>query len=317
MIEVQNLTKTFNGKTVLKDVSFEVKEGEIFGYLGPNGAGKTTTLRIILGLLNPTSGNAFVMGQNLGLGENEALRNKVGVLLEDDGVYDRLSAYENLDYYAQLYGLSDRIERKKRIRELLESAGLSDRINDKVGRFSKGMRRKLALARAIVHEPEVLFLDEPSSGLDPEAQIMVRDLILQLSEEMGVTIFLNSHDLDEVQRICTKIAILQSGEIKAHDTVKNLRKKMDKPRVEITLSDSKDAEKALNILNSLDFVSVSDYDYERDDSRITAVIRNEKSSTILSVLMRNGIVVEEIKWVTKSLEDVYLDIVQKGREQNE
>jgi len=315
MIEVQNLTKTFNGKTVLKDVSFEVKEGEIFGYLGPNGAGKTTTLRIILGLLNPTSGNAFVMGQNLGLGENEALRNKVGVLLEDDGVYNRLSAYENLDYYAQLYGLSDRIERKRRIRELLESVGLSDRINDKVGRFSKGMRRKLALARAIVHEPEVLFLDEPSSGLDPEAQIMVRDLILQLSEEMGVTIFLNSHDLDEVQRICTKIAILQSGEIKAHDTVKNLREKMDKPRVEITLSDSKDAEKALNILNSLDFVSVSDC--ERDDSRITAVIRNEKSSTILSVLMRNGIVVEEIKWVTKSLEDVYLDIVQKGREQNE
>jgi len=315
MIEVQNLTKTFNGKTVLKDVSFEVKEGEIFGYLGPNGAGKTTTLRIILGLLNPTSGNAFVMGQNLGLGENEALRNKVGVLLEDDGVYDRLSAYENLDYYAQLYGLSDRIERKRRIRELLESVGLSDRINDKVGRFSKGMRRKLALARAIVHEPEVLFLDEPSSGLDPEAQIMVRDLILQLSEEMGVTIFLNSHDLDEVQRICTKIAILQSGVIKAHDTVKNLREKMDKPRVEITLSDSKDAEKALNILNSLDFVSVSDC--ERDDSRITAVIRNEKSSTILSVLMRNGIVVEEIKWVTKSLEDVYLDIVQKGREQNE
>ncbi|MCW3138485.1 MAG: ABC transporter ATP-binding protein [Methanophagales archaeon] len=315
MIEVQNLTKTFNGKTVLKDVSFEVKEGEIFGYLGPNGAGKTTTLRIILGLLNPTSGNAFVMGQNLGLGENEALRNKVGVLLEDDGVYDRLSAYENLDYYAQLYGLSDRIERKRRIRELLESVGLSDRINDKVGRFSKGMRRKLALARAIVHEPEVLFLDEPSSGLDPEAQIMVRDLILQLSEEMGVTIFLNSHDLDEVQRICTKIAILQSGEIKAHDTVKNVREKMDKPRVEITLSDSKDAEKALNILNSLDFVSVSDC--ERDDSRITAVIRNEKSSTILSVLMRNGIVVEEIKWVTKSLEDVYLDIVQKGREQNE
>lgn len=313
MIEVQNLTKTFNGKTVLKDVSFEVKEGEIFGYLGPNGAGKTTTLRIILGLLNPTSGNAFVMGQNLG--ENEALRNKVGVLLEDDGVYDRLSAYENLDYYAQLYGLSDRIERKRRIKELLDYVGLSDRINDKVGRFSKGMRRKLALARAIVHEPEVLFLDEPSSGLDPEAQIMVRDLILQLSEEMGVTIFLNSHDLDEVQRICTKIAILQSGEIKAHDTVKNLREKMGKPRVEITLSDSKDAEKALNILNSLDFVSVSDY--ERDDSRITAVIRNEKSSTILSVLMRNGIVVEEIKWVTKSLEDVYLDIVQKGREQNE
>ena len=311
MIEIQNLTKTFNGKIVLKDISFKVKEGEIFGYLGPNGAGKTTTMRIILGLLNPTSGNAFVLGQNLG--ENEKLRNKVGVLLENDGVYDKLSAYENLDYYAQLYGISDGVERKRRIGELLEFVGLSDRRNDKVGEFSKGMRRKLALARAIAHEPEVLFLDEPSSGLDPEAQIMVRELILQLSAEMGVTIFLNSHDLDEVQRICSKIAILQSGEIKTHDTVKNLRDKMGKPRVEITLSDSKDAEKALNILNSLDFVS----DCERDDSRITAVIRDEKSSTILSVLMKNGIVVEEIKRVTKSLEDVYLDIVQKGREQNE
>jgi len=311
MIEIQNLTKTFNGKTVLKVISFKVKEGEIFGYLGPNGAGKTTTMRIILGLLKPTSGNVLVQGQNLG--ENEELRNKVGVLLENDGVYDKLSAYENLNYYAQLYGLSDSIERKRRIGALLEFVGLSDRRNDKVGEFSKGMRRKLALARAIAHEPEVLFLDEPSSGLDPEAQIMVRELILQLSAEMGVTIFLNSHDLDEVQRICSKIAILQSGEIKAHDTVKNLRDKMGKPRVEITLSDSKDAEKALNILNSLDFVS----DCERDDSRITAVIRDEKSSTILSVLMKNGIVVEEIKRVTKSLEDVYLDIVQKGREQNE
>jgi len=311
MIEIQNLTKTFNGKAVLKDISFKLKEGEIFGYLGPNGAGKTTTMRIILRLLNPTSGNAFVLGQNLG--ENEKLRNKVGVLLENDGVYDKLSAYENLDYYAQLYGLSDGVERKRRIGELLEFVGLSDRKNDKVGEFSKGMRRKLALARAIAHEPEVLFLDEPSSGLDPEAQIMVRELILQLSAEMGVTIFLNSHDLDEVQRICSKIAILQSGEIKAHDTVKNLRDKLGKPRVEITLSDSRDAEKALNILNSLDFVS----DCERDDSRITAVIRDEKSSTILSVLMKNGIVVEEIKRVTKSLEDVYLDIVQKGREQNE
>jgi len=254
MIEVQNLTKTFNGKAVLKDISFKVKEGEIFGYLGPNGAGKTTTMRIILGLLNPTSGNAFVLGQNLG--ENEKLRNKVGVLLENDGVYDKLSAYENLDYCAQLYGISDGVERKRRIGELLEFVGLSDRRNDKVGEFSKGMRRKLALARAIAHEPEVLFLDEPSSGLDPEAQIMVRELILQLSAEMGVTIFLNSHDLDEVQRICSKIAILQSGEIKAHDTIKNLGDKMGKPRVEIALSDSRDAEKALNILNSLDFQSL-------------------------------------------------------------
>lgn len=213
MIEVQNLTKTFNGKTVLNGITFEVKEGEIFGYLGPNGAGKTTTMRITLGLLKPTSGNALVLGQNLG--ENEGLRNKVGVLLENDGVYDKLSAYENLDYYAQLYGLSDSIERKRRIEELLDFVGLSNRKKDKVGNFSKGMKRKLGLVRAMIHNPDILFFDEPSSGLDPEAQRMVRDLILRLSTEEKRTVFLNSHDLDEVQRVCTKIAILQDGEIKA------------------------------------------------------------------------------------------------------
>ncbi len=213
MIEVQNLTKTFNGKTVLNGISFEVKEGEIFGYLGPNGAGKTTTMRIILGLLKPTSGNVLVQDQNLG--ENEELRNKVGVLLENDGLYDGLSAYENLDYYAQLYGISDGVARKRRIGELLDFVALSDRRAEKVGTYSKGMKRKLGLVRSMVHNPDILFFDEPSSGLDPEAQRMVRDLILRLSTEEKRTVFLNSHDLDEVQRVCTKIAILQDGEIKA------------------------------------------------------------------------------------------------------
>ena len=300
MIEVQNLTKTFNGKTVLKDISFKVKEGEIFGYLGPNGAGKTTTMRIILGLLNPTSGNAFVLGQNLG--ENEALRNKVGVLLENDGVYDKLSAYENLDYYAQLYGISDREEK---IKNLLDFVGLSDRKDDKVGNFSKGMKRKLGLARAIIHDPEVLFLDEPSSGLDPEAQRMVRELILQLSKEKR-TIFLNSHDLDEVQKVCSKIAILHGGTIKAYDKVENLRNKFSKPIFEITLIDTAGVRNALDLLHSLDYVS----DCEEDGLRITVTLKEEKSSTILNELVNNGISVEEAKRLAKSLEDVYLDIVK-------
>ena len=147
MIEVQSLTKKFNGGTVLNKINFQVKEGEIFGYLGPNGAGKTTTMRILLGLLKSTAGKALVWEENLG--ENEELRKKVGVLLEDDGLYPRISAFENLDYYAQLYGIPDR---EKKIANLLEFTGLSDRKNDKVGKFSKGMKRKLALARAIIHE---------------------------------------------------------------------------------------------------------------------------------------------------------------------
>jgi len=301
MIEIQNLTKKFKERTVLNGVSFQVNEGEIFGYLGPNGAGKTTTMRIILGLLKPTAGKVLVWGQNLG--ENEKLRRRVGVLLEHDGLYERISAYENLDYYAQLYGVSNRVEK---IEKLLEFTGLSDRKDDKVGEFSKGMKRKLALARAIIHNPDTLFLDEISAGLDPEAQKILRDLILRLSGEERITIFLNSHDLDEVQRICSKIAILQRGEIKAYDTIDNLRGKFTTPVVEIAFSDSREVEKALNLLSSLDYVS----DCKQYNLGIAITLaENKRSSTLLSFLMGKGIKVEEIKRVTKSLEDVYLEIV--------
>ena len=301
MIEVNNLTKKFNGKTVLNSISFEVKEGEIFGYLCPNGAGKTTTMRIILGLLRPASGNALVMGKNLG--NDEELRKRVGVVLESDGLYDRLTAYDNLDYYAQLYDVHDR---KERIRELLEFVGLYEQGKEKVGKFSKGMKRKLSLVRSLIHEPDILFFDEPSTGLDPEAQRMVRDLILRLSKEEKRTVFLNSHDLDEVQRICTRIAILQKGEIKAYDTVEILRKKFSKPVVEIALADGEEAERASDIISSLDFVS----DCERKNARITVALQEKSPSALLNTLIGEGINVEELKKVDKSLEDVYLDIVR-------
>ena len=303
VIEVQDLTKKFNKRTVLNGIGFQVNEGEIFGYLGPNGAGKTTTMRIMLGLLKPTAGRAMVCGKNLG--ENASLRRRVGVLLERDGLYERISAYENLDYYAQLYGVSNRVEK---IEKLLEFTELSDRKNDKVGQFSKGMKRKLALARAIIHDPDILFFDEPSAGLDPEAQKTVRDLILRLSGEGGMTIFLNSHDLDEVQRVCSRIAILQRGEIKAYDTIDNLRSKFTKPVVEIAFSDSREVERALNLMSSLDYVS----DCSQYNGGIAVTLAESKrSSTLLSFLMRKGIKVEEIKRVAKSLEDVYLEIVHQ------
>jgi ABC-2 type transport system ATP-binding protein len=305
MIEVQDLTKKFNGKTVLRGINLQVNEEEIFGYLGPNGSGKTTTMRIILGLLKPTSGRALVFDKELG--NNGDIRRRVGVLLENDGLYERLSAYENLSYYAQLYSVSDMEEK---IKSLLDFVGLSDRQSDRVGEFSKGMKRRLALARSIIHDPDVLFYDEPSAGLDPEAQKMVRDLILHMAKEKGRTIFLNSHDLDEVQRVCSKIAILQRGEIKAHDTFENLMRKFSKPSVEIALTDDKEAKKALDLLNSLDYVS----ECEQDGLRITAITKGEKTSTILGVLMKDGIMVEEVKKTTMSLENVYLNIVRQSED---
>lgn len=303
MIKAQNLTKTLNGRTILNGVSFEVEEGEIFGFLGPNGAGKTTTLKILLGFLEPTSGQALVLGKPLG--DNDDLRRRVGVLLENDGLYERLSAYENLKYYAQIYSISDSHEK---ITKLLDSANLSDRTDSRVGDFSKGMKRRLALARSIIHDPDVLFYDEPTSGLDPEAQKMVRDLILYLARERGRTIFLNSHDLDEVQRVCSKIAILQSGEIKAYDTIENLRKKFSIHAVEIALTNEKEAEKALNLLKSLEYVS----ECERDGVRITTIIDDVEPSTLLNALMNGSIRVEEVKNVTKSVEDIYLNVVNQS-----
>ena len=303
IIEVQNLTKEFDEKTVLNKISFEVKEGEIFGFLGPNGAGKTTTLRILLGLLKPTSGRALVFSEEL---ENHNdLRRRVGVLLENDGLYENLSAYENLSYYARIYSVSDEEEK---IRNLLDFVELLDRQHDRVGEFSKGMKQRLALARSIIHDPDVLFYDEPSSGLDPEAQKMVRNLIVSMAREKGRTIFLNSHDLDEVQRVCSKIAILQRGEIKAHDTIENLMERFSTPAIEIAFTDNRETEKARNFLHSLNYVS----ECERDCLRITAIIENEKTSKLLSALMKESIKVEEIRHVTNSLEDIYLNIVRQS-----
>ncbi|PXF51512.1 MAG: ABC transporter ATP-binding protein [Candidatus Methanophagaceae archaeon] len=328
MIKIQDLTKKFNGRTVLNGVSFEVKEGEVFGYLGPNGAGKTTTLRIILGLLKPTSGTALVEGRNLG--EDEELRQRVGVVLESDGLYERLTAHENLDYYARLYGVAARSRSRagrrlegERVEELLEFVGLSERRNEKVGKFSTGMKRKLALARALIHEPEILFLDEPATGLDPEAQRMVRDLILKLSKEEKRTVFLNSHDLDEVQRICTRIAILQNGELRAYDSVENLRRRFSRPVVEVAFADSEEAARALQVVGSLEQDFVADCELEREGRgkgvRLRVALKQkqgqgqgaESPSRLLERLVRAGVKVEELKRVEKSLEEVYLEIVRQ------
>ena len=304
MIEVHDLTKEFHHKSVLHQVNFAVSEGEIFGYLGPNGAGKTTTMRIILGLLKPTSGKALVWGHDLG--QDDEVRRRVGVLLEHDGVYERMSAYDNLDYYAQLYGVP---HRRRKIEDLLELVGLSDRRKEKAGNFSRGMKRKLALARAIIHDPKVLFLDEPAAGLDPEAQKMVRDLILRLSSQERMTVFLNSHDLDEVQRICSRVAILHKGRIEEYDTVQNLRNSLARPVVEIVLADADEAGKAVAALSALDYV----LDYQRHSVTMTVTLcESERPSTLLASLTERGIKIEEIKRVVRSLEDVYLETVHQG-----
>ncbi len=217
-IALDNVSKALGGRPILRNISFVVEQGDVFGYLGPNGAGKTTTIRVMLGLFPPNSGRALILGKNAG---SDDARQSVGFVLEADGLYENMTAYENLDYYSQIYGLSSN-SKGRRIDELLDMAGLSDRARDKISSYSKGMRQRLALARSMLHEPDLLILDEPTAGLDPTGQIEVRQTILDLAER-GKTVFLSSHNLDEVQRICNRIALIDKGEIKLCSRVDEVR----------------------------------------------------------------------------------------------
>ena len=220
MIEVHNLTKIFSEVTALQDVSFSVGEGEIFGFLGPNGSGKTTTVRILICLLHPTSGYASINNYNIAKEPTE-VRKIIGYLPEAFGLYDELTTYELLDYSAALFQI-EKEKRKAAIQDLLKRFDLWDRRMSRVGTFSKGMKQKLAIARALLHEPKVLFLDEPTSGLDPEAATEVRELILGLKRG-GRTVFLCTHILSEAERICDTIGIIKQGGLIAQGSIDELR----------------------------------------------------------------------------------------------
>jgi|GEM_PF-226147 len=300
-VEVRGLSRSFDDREILRDVSFTVGHGEIFGYLGPNGAGKTTTIRILLGLLAPGAGEVRVLGRDLAA-DDEA-RARVGVLFENNGLADRMSAADNLAYYAGLYSVEDPAAR---IDELLVLVDLADRRDDPVGTFSTGMKRKLGIARAILHRPEVVFLDEPSSGLDPGAQRMVRDLILELSRREEMTVFLNSHHLDEVQRVCSTVAILAGGRIRAFDSVANLTAASGRPAVTITLADPGERARACETVGGLAFVTGC----EPDGDRLRCTLADPGATPdLVAALFGAGFRIEEVRRSSRSLEEIYLEHV--------
>ncbi len=209
MIDTENLTKKFGDLTAVDSVSFHVGEGEVFGFLGPNGAGKTTTVRMLCCLISKTAGEARIGGYEVGNdGDSLKIRKMIGVVPDNVGLYESLSAYKNLDIYGRLYGCGE-VQRKESIQRFLTMLGLWEKKDAEAGSFSKGMKQKLAIARALIHDPQVLFMDEPTASLDPESAKTVRDFILELKKEKR-TIFLNTHNLDEAQRICDRIAILNT-----------------------------------------------------------------------------------------------------------
>ncbi|ABE52720.1 ABC transporter ATP-binding protein [Methanococcoides burtonii] len=224
ILEIRNLTKQFGkqGEIVAVDsLSLDVKKGEVFGFVGPNGAGKTTTMKMLIGLLEPTSGTGKVAGFDI-VREIINIREVTGVLPEPAGFYDNLTARQNLRFYAKLYNIETGT-REKRIVELLEMVGLNGAIDQKIGGFSTGMLKRFGLAQALINEPGILFLDEPTSGIDPKGAQMMRDLIKKLSRENDVTIFLSSHSMSEVEEICNRIAVIEKGKLLAVGTVEELQ----------------------------------------------------------------------------------------------
>jgi len=271
-------------------------------FLGPNGAGKTTTIRILLGLLRADSGRLDILGENISLSRT---RRKIGFALNPDGLYDNMTAEENLEFYARIYGVSNA---RQRIRGLLESIGLGDRGGDKVGTYSRGMRQRLALARAMVHQPEVLILDEPTAGVDPSGQIEIRQLLLDVSHKGNKTIFLSSHNLDEVQRICNRIALIDRGEIKLYGELEDLRQKMGGNRVVIKTAGDIPA----YLLTELKNLPQIGWQTIRDRTLIFAPPTGTEVSDIVSLLVSRGVRVEEATRQTASLEEMYAAILKEA-----
>ena len=217
-IEVQNLTRNFNGLCAVDDISFSVEPGEIFGFLGPNGAGKTTTIRVLTGQLRPTSGRAWVAGCDV-VDERQRLKPQIGVVFEYQNIYARDSARGNLRFYSRLYGV-----KKERVESVLAQVGLVNRARDKTKEYSNGMKQRLLIARALLHEPKVLFLDEPTRGLDPNVARDIRSIVADLAQG-GVTVFLTTHYMEEADHLCDRVAIIDQGRIVALDRPERLKTK--------------------------------------------------------------------------------------------
>ncbi len=302
MIKTENLTKQFSSTLAVDRLTIQIPEGEVFGFLGPNGAGKTTTVRLLTALIGPTSGMASVNGFQVGKQDTE-IRRSVGILTESPGMYDNLSAEFNLMTFANLYEVKDP---KGQVEKYLRMLGLWERRQDEAGTFSKGMKQKLAIARALLHEPRLLFLDEPTAGLDPESARLVRDFIEELRKE-GRTIFLCTHNLDEADRLCDRIGVFKTH-LLVVDTPESLRNQLFGRKVVFHL-------KAAN--GDL-AASLSNLPYVREakmvENKILVTLDDpeERNPEIIRLLVGQGAEIQFVGELRHSLEDVYFQLVKNA-----
>jgi ABC-2 type transport system ATP-binding protein len=304
-ITTHGLSKHFGEVIAVTDLTIAVQAGEVFGLLGPNGAGKTTTIRMLSALIGPTTGTARVAGFVIGEADSD-VRRSVGILTESPGLYDQLSAERNLSFFAKLYEVEDVAGQVERYLRLL---GLWDRRHESVGRFSKGMRQKLAIARALLHEPQVLFLDEPTSGLDPSAARLVRDFIAGLQQE-GRTIVMCTHNLDEADRLCDRIAVFKTRLV-ALDTPKALRRQLYGQTVVFHLRQAK--ENYSQMIGEFPFV----HSARGVENKIVVTLDDPEANNPVLVrsLVEAGAEVQFVGELRRTLEDVYLHLVKDGGNQ--
>lgn len=302
IIQVNNLSKYFDEVKAVDHISFHVDEGDLFGFLGPNGAGKTTTIKMLTGLAKPTSGTAFIDGIDIGKHPKKAQR-FMGVVPDESNLYPELTGFENLTFCASLYGLR-REERKKRARELLELFSLDDAADRKFETYSKGMKRKLTIAAGIIHQPPVLFLDEPTTGIDVASARKIRKMISDMHKN-GTTIFLTTHYIEEAERLCGQIAFIAKGKIIKSDRVSELLKSIkDDYIMEIALAKS-------NRSVFLDAASTfPDYSFDSLPGRIIRVRSNKPIpvSPIINFFEGSGSEVLEAKRIIPSLEEVFVKV---------
>jgi ABC-2 type transport system ATP-binding protein len=306
MIEVKNLTKKFGEITAVDNLTFQVAQGEVFGLLGPNGAGKTTAIRMLCCLISRTSGEARIAGYQIGNNADSlAIRKLIGLVPGNIGLYEELSAYENLDYFGKLYECPE-AQRKEKIEYYLKMMELWEKRDLPVSDFSKGMTQKVGIARALIHDPKLLFFDEPTANLDPESARVVREIILTLKKE-GKTIFINTHNLDEAQRICDRIGILKT-KLLAVNTPEQLEKTTWGSRTVIQVEEINDS-----ILAAVKKLAPQDFGVEENRITLTLSDPQKENPNFVQAIVSAGGRIQYVTQLNPGLEETYLKVIQETK----
>ncbi|MDE5756702.1 MAG: ABC transporter ATP-binding protein [Clostridia bacterium] len=304
LVEINDVSKIYKPKgrkkgmpvTAVSHATLDVEEGEILGLLGANGAGKTTLIKLMLGLVNPDGGSITIGGYDVSASREKALA-QVGAIVEAPTLFNDFSGMDNLKYYARLQGGNISEEKLKSIVELV---GLKDRINDKFKTYSLGMRQRLGIAQAIMHSPKLLLLDEPTNGLDPDGIAQMRDLFINLKNQMGTTIIISSHILGEMQQTCDRVAFMAKGEIKAVKSMEEVNYGVDSMR--------KFAIECSNIQTARDIISAQGIDTSLQNNAIVVIVDQAQVGELVKALVENDIIVYSVNKLKRSLEDLYREV---------